>query len=176
MFLCWWLLIEIDFGFWIILFLKVLIRENIRFDKNLVYPLNIILFWQKLKVHYLGDKTSKKLYEIKLSSWFNKFYLLPIESLQLYLISYNHILFIFRKHIQYCYFVFEQTYQLSLYSSALGQHNDIILTTCSVVFMLFCRLWAGEFQMIRRYLNFLINNCHFLWSFPCTFDDIDFAL
>ena len=81
------MIVEIDFGFWIILFLKVLIRENIRFDKNLVYPLNIILFWRKLKVHYLGDKTSKKLYEIKLSSWFNKFYLLPIESLQLYLIS-----------------------------------------------------------------------------------------
>ena len=34
-------------------------------------------------------------------------------------------------------FVFEQTYQLSLYSSALGQQNGITLTTCSVIFVFF---------------------------------------
>ena len=46
--------------FRIILYCSTFIRENKRFDKNIVCFVNIFLFWWKLKVHSLCDEILKK--------------------------------------------------------------------------------------------------------------------
>ena len=47
-------------------------RKYLRSDKNLVYRSNMFLFWRKLKVHRLGDKTSKKCKELSVRTWVKK--------------------------------------------------------------------------------------------------------
>ena len=56
-----WLLINIEYVFRIILYCSTFIRENKRFDKNIIYFVNIFLFWLKLKVHRFCNGILRKL-------------------------------------------------------------------------------------------------------------------
>ena len=81
-------------------------------------------------------------------------------------------LFVSRKYLQYCHlaltvltyrhFAFEQRNLLIWHLPALGQHNNIILTTCNVFLVLLRCLWTCEFWEVSE-LD--IGNGPFLWLF-----------